>query len=160
MLRVVSLLPPSVRITPFYRRTAMKKFQSRLNVAQAVICAGVCCVVFACISNFVGVVYAQSCPNQVPDYVSLCVTTPFPVCPNTSTASVCNGASEWDVESGWFQCVNLPLSGTICFDSNNSAPCYTVYGCRIGTSGFCFKNTEGANQPYEKVTKSWDFCPG
>ena len=136
----------------------MRGFGFRWGVAQVAIYAGIVCIAVGFASNLVGVVYAQSCPNQVP-LNSLCVTTPFPICPvGTTNQTVCAAQSEWDVKSGWFQCVMLPLSGTICFDSFNSDPCYTVYGCHV-KYGFCTKNTEGANQPYSKVTKSWDWCP-
>jgi len=133
----------------------MKTLLSRLNVAHVAICVGVCCVVLALASNFVGVVYAQSCPHTIP-FSSLCIATPFPVCPSNTTG--CTSASEWDVKSGDFQCMTWPMSYSTCFDSVHSAPCYTVYGCHVKVR-FCTKNTDGANQPYNKVVKTWDSCP-
>ena|GEM_PF-4143788 len=132
------------------------------SVAQVAICAGIVCIAVGFAKNVVGVVIAQpGCPHQVPLY-SLCVTTPFPVCrdySNPTNTTGCGTRAEWDVKSEWFQCLGMPDSGQICYDSTKFASCYTVYGCHV-RYGFCTRNTDGTSQSYSKVTKTWDWCPG
>ena len=139
------------------RGKPMKNSLSHWGVVQIAICTGIVCAAVGFASNLAGVVYAQSCPHTIP-FPSLCITTPFPECrnPDGSTAG-CNTRSEWDNKSGEFQCMTWPLSYSTCFDSTNSTPCYNVYGCYM-KYGFCIKNTDGANQPYSKVVKTWDCC--
>ena len=140
----------------FLQENSHEKFQSRLNAAQIVICAGVCCAVFACVSNFVGIVYAQ-CANMTVRANSPCKTT-LKVC--VMSAGLCPGKGETTAAGnlGNFQC-DQPKSGTTCIGTGEFAPCYVEADCTPDGSGGCMMKASTA-QSYTAETKKETQCAG
>ena len=141
-------LPQAVRVFTFLPENSHEKVSVPFECCAVVICAGVCCVVLAFVSNLVGVVYAQNNMTVRPN--SPCKTNRS-VCgvPGMPTQG-CTSRTEEVVEPSNFQC-DQPKSGTTCTGSGVWVLCYTVRGCYLVGEN-CVINPSSGYQPHTGET--------